>query len=443
MAVLSFPDGFLWGAATAAYQIEGSPLADGAGASIWHTFSHTPNTIQHGHTGDTACDHYRRYLEDVALMRDLGLGAYRFSIAWPRIVPGGFGPTNRSGVDYYERLVDALLEARIEPVVTLYHWDLPQRAEDHGGWVNPESAQWYADYAEVVFRALGDRVRTWITFNEPWVSAWLGYGLGVHAPGRSDTAEALVAGHHLLRAHGLAVSRLRELVPGGRIGMTLSVAACLPATPSSADAEAAERYGAFNNDWFIEPIVHGRYPQALVDEFHPFMPEITAADRQVIARPIDFIGLNYYTRHVVSHDQQGFFKARPLRAIGQRTEMDWEVYPAGLYHLLKQFHERYGLPLYVTENGAAFIDPAPDAQGRICDSERLRYLQSHFEMAHRAISEGVDLRGYFVWSLLDNFEWTFGYTKHFGLVHCDFATQKRTMKQSGEWYRRVIEENGL
>ncbi len=443
MPVLKFPDGFLWGAATAAYQVEGSPLADGAGPSIWHTFAHSPSTIQHGHTGDLACDQYRRYREDIALMRELGLKAYRFSIAWPRVVPEGFGAANRKGIEHYHRLVDALLEAGIEPFATLYHWDLPQRAEDAGGWVNPESAQWYADYAAVLFEALGDRVRNWITFNEPWVSVWLGYALGVHAPGRCETGDALAAGHHILRAHGLAVGRFRELVRGGKIGITLSVAACLPAASSPADAEAADRFGAFNNDWFIEPIVRGRYPQPLIDEFGEFMPEINAADRAVIAQPIDFIGLNYYTRQLVTYDERGFFKARPLRPIGQRTEMDWEVYPAGLYHLLRQFHERYGLPLYVTENGAAFADSDPDKQGRVDDWQRLRYLQSHFEMAHRAIAEGVDLRGYMVWTFIDNFEWTFGYTKRFGLVHCDFTTQKRIIKQSGHWYRRVIEENGL
>jgi len=441
--VLEFPDGFLWGAATAAYQIEGSPVADGAGPSIWHTFAHEPQRVRHGDTGDLACDHYRRYREDVDLMRELGLRAYRFSIAWPRVFPSGRGSENAAGLAFYDRLVDALLAAGIRPMATLYHWDLPQALEDSGGWPNPDLAEIYADYAATMFEALGDRVDSWITFNEPWVFTWLGYALGVHAPGRTEIGHALAAGHTVLRAHGDAIARLRALAPDAEIGITLSVQAYVAASEDPRDREAAARSASFNNEWFIEPILHGRYPQAMNDEFGGFMPEIDDADRAVITRPIDFVGLNYYTREVVAWDENGFFKSRPLRAVGQRTAMDWEIYPAGLYRVLTDFHARYGLPLYVTENGAGFEDEAPGTDGVVDDWTRLRYLQSHFEMAHRAISEGVDLRGYMVWSLLDNFEWAFGYSKRFGIVRCDFQTQERTWKKSAHWYRRVIEENGI
>jgi beta-glucosidase len=440
--VFRFPDRFLWGAATASYQIEGSPLADGAGPSIWHTFAHTPNTIQNGDTGDVACDHYRRYAEDVDLMRRIGLKSYRFSTSWGRVLPTGRAKKNAAGLSFYDRLVDRLLEAGIEPALTLYHWDLPQALEDSGGWVNPDAPKWFADYAGIMGEALADRVKLWITFNEPWVFVWIGHALGIHAPGRTDSGHALAAARNVLLAHGHAVERLRA-ARAEEVGITLSVQAYLPASASAEDHAAAARQRAFNNEWFLDPIVHGSWPDAVVEEFGDFMPELSAEDLGIIRRPIDFVGLNYYTRHVVAHDPSGFFKSRPLRPVGQRTEMDWEVYPPGLYLVLREFHERYGLPLYVTENGASFPDPSADADGYISDWERLRYLQSHFEAAHRAISEGVDLRGYYVWSLMDNFEWGFGYSKRFGLIGCDFATQRRTLKQSALWYRDVIQENGV
>jgi beta-glucosidase len=440
--VLHFPDGFLWGAATAAYQIEGFPLADGAGPSIWHTFAHTPHAIQNGDTGDVACEHYRRWADDIGLMQRVGLGAYRFSTAWGRVLPQGTGASNRAGLDFYERLVDGLLAAGITPALTLYHWDLPQALEDRGGWVNPDAPLWFADYAETLAARLADRVPLWITFNEPWVFVWLGYALGVHAPARTDTGDALAAARNVLLAHGHAVERLRAHAKT-KVGITLSVQAYVPASSSDADRLACDRQRAFNNQWFFDPIAFGRWPAALEEEFGEFMPELSDTDLAVIRRPVDFVGLNYYTRHVVAHDDTGFFKSRPLRPAGRRTEMDWEVYPAGLYAVLKEFHDRYRLPLYVTESGAAFPDPAPDDQGYVPDWERLTYLQSHFGAAHRALCEGVDLRGYFVWSLMDNFEWGFGYSKRFGLIRCDFETQRRTLKRSAEWYRRVIEENGV
>ncbi len=443
MAVLRFPEGFLWGSATASYQIEGSPLADGAGASIWHTFSHTPGTIAGDDHGDVACDHYRRWREDVALMRELGLRAYRFSIAWPRVFPSGRGAVNPAGLAFYDRLVDGLLEAGIDPMVTLYHWDLPQALQDDGGWGSPDIAERFADYAATVFGKLGDRVQRWITFNEPWVFHWVGSVLGIHAPGNHDMAAALLGGHHTLRAHGLAVQRFRALVPDGQIGITLSVQAHLPASDDALDIEAAARARAFHNEWFVDPIVFGDYPTALRQQFGELLPVIDEADRALFQQPIDFLGLNYYTRNVQRHDPLGFFGAATERPPGVYTAMDWEIYPAGLYHVLREFHARYRLPIFVTENGAGFEDEKPGADGRVDDAERLLYLQGHLEMCHRAISEGVDLRGYLVWSLMDNFEWGFGYAKRFGIVRCDFATQARTPKRSALWYRRVIEENGI
>jgi len=441
--VLRFPNGFLWGSATASYQIEGSPLADGAGASIWHTFSHTPGVIAGNDNGDVACDHYRRWKSDVALMRELGHRAYRFSVSWPRIFPDGHGRTNPAGIAFYDRLVDGLLEAGIEPMITLYHWDLPQKLQDEGGWSNPQIARHYADYAATMFDACGDRVKKWITFNEPWVFHWVGSVLGIHAPGHHDMAGAFLGGHHTLRAHGLAVQRFRDQVPGGEIGITVSVQAHVPASDDLLDEEAAARARAFNNEWFVDPIVLGEYPAALREQFGTMLPEIDDDDRALFQAPIDFLGINYYTRNLERHDEQGFLQVATERAIGVHTAMDWEIYPAGLYRVLHEFHERYRLPLYVTENGAGYEDETPGPDGRVNDRERLRYIQSHLEMCHRAISDGIDLRGYLVWSLMDNFEWGFGYAKRFGIVRCDFETLARTPKASALWYRRVIEENGI
>lgn len=443
MPVFRFPESFVWGAATAAYQIEGSPLADGAGASIWHTFAHTPGTIANDDHGDVACDHYRRWRDDIALMRELGLQAYRFSIAWPRVLPAGRGTINLAGLDFYDRLVDGLLEAGIQPMVTLYHWDLPQALEDEGGWALPSTADAFVDYAGVVLNRLGDRAKRWITFNEPWVFHWVGTVLGIHAPGRHDIASALAGGHQTLRAHGMAVRLFRDLVPDGEIGLTLSVQAHLPASNDPRDVEASARARAFHNEWFADPIVHGDYPAALREEFGDLLPEMGEADRALIQSPIDFFGINYYTRNVERFDEHGFLRCVPERPVGTYTAMDWEIYPAGLYRVLRDFHDRYRLPLYVTENGAGFEDEAPDTDGDVEDRLRQLYLQGHLEACHRAIQDGVDLRGYMVWTLMDNFEWGFGFAKRFGIVRCDFETLERTPKLSARWYRRIIQENGL
>lgn len=452
MAVLTFPDGFLWGTATAAYQIEGSPLADGAGPSIWHTFAHSDGAVQGGETADVACDHYNRYEQDVALMAELGAKAYRFSVSWSRIFPEGKGALNQAGLDFYRRLVDALLDADIVPVVTLYHWDLPQALEDLGGWPNPDVAQWYADYAATMFQALGDRVPLWITINEPWEMTFFGYGVGMHAPGRADMGEMLQAGHTVLRAHGLAVQRFRELVPDKEIGITLSAQGVYPDNADDPrDVEAAERLAAFHNFWFSEPIFNGVYPQAMYDQYGDLMPRISEADAAIMTQPTDFLGLNYYSRDVVRYNENGFFKADRLESFGHRTALGLETYAPGQYQLLKTYSERYGLPMYVTENGPCFdegtprgvYNETPDGAGHVNDEDRVLYLQHHFDAAHRAICDGVDLRGYFVWTFIDNFEWASGFSKRFGLVRCDFATQQRTIKQSGHWFKRVIAENGI
>lgn len=446
-----FPSGFLWGAATSAYQIEGSPLADGAGPSNWHRFAHSPKTIAHGDTGDVADDHYRRWREDVALMAELGLTAYRFSISWSRVFPEGTGSVNARGLDFYSRLVDALLEAGIRPFATLYHWDLPAALDDRGGWTNRDVAGWFADYAETAFRALDDRVETWATLNEPWVVSDGGYLFGLLAPGRRSPFEATRVSHNLMRAHGAAVQAYRA---GGNrtgvgkkpIGIVVNLEPKYPASDSPEDLAATARAEAYMNRQYLDPIFLGKYPEELEEVFGEAWPEHPSADFDAIRAPIDFVGINYYTRGVMRNEP----KARYLRAarVPQRgathTTVDWEVYPNGLTDTLTWVRDRYGsIPLYVTENGAAFYDP-PSADGALVveDPLRVAYYRSHLAAARRAIEKGVDLRGYFAWSLLDNFEWSHGFSKRFGIVHVDYATQKRTPKASARFYSEVIRSNG-
>ena len=440
----TFPDHFLWGSATSAYQVEGSPLADGAGPSIWHRFVRTPNLVANGDTGDVACDHYRRYAEDVALMRTLGMNAYRFSVAWSRILPQGRGAVNPAGLDFYERLVDALLEQGIEPLVTLYHWDLPAALDDRGGWLNPDVAQWFADYAAVVFRRLDDRVSMWSTINEPWVVTDGGYLHGALAPGHRNRFEAPIATHHLLRAHGTAVQAYRA-VGAHRIGIVVNLEPKYPASDEAADRAAVTRADAYMNRQYLDPVFFGRYPDELREIFGEAWPEWTADDMALVKQPIDFVGVNYYTRSVTRSDPQAW----PLRASAVRqpratyTETGWEVFPQGLTDTLIGVKERYGNPpVYVTENGAAFFDP-PVADGdRVPDPLRVSYLRAHIAAVHAAVEAGADVRGYFAWSLLDNFEWSLGYAKRFGIVHVDFDTQKRTLKDSALFYARVIASKG-
>jgi beta-glucosidase len=441
---LHFPPGFLWGTATSAYQIEGSPLADGAGPSIWHRFAHTPGRTHNGETGDVACDHYRRFAADVALMQQLGLNAYRFSVSWSRILPAGKGAVNPRGVAFYDRLVDALLERGIQPSVTLYHWDLPQALDDAGGWLNLEIAGWFADYAQVVFRALGDRVPLWATLNEPWVVADGGYLHGVLAPGHRSLAEAPRVSHNLLRAHGMAVQAYRA--EGKRqIGLVVNLEPKHPASSSPEDLAATRRADAYMNRQYLEPVISGAYPAELPEMFGDAWPAITDADLRLIRQPIDFLGINYYTRGVTRNDAT----AIPTRAATARqphsvyTETGWEVYAPGLAETLLWVRERASdLPLYVTENGAAFPDPPKSVNGAMDDPLRVDYYRGHLRGALDAIQRGVNLRGYFAWSLLDNYEWSHGYSKRFGIVHVDFETQRRTPKASARFYSDVVRTNG-
>jgi beta-glucosidase len=439
-----FPAGFLWGAATSAYQVEGSPLADGAGPSIWHRFAHTPGLTAGGDTGDVACDHYHRYPEDIALMRDIGLTAYRFSISWGRIFPSGTGGVNPRGLAFYDRLIDTLLESEIQPLVTLYHWDLPAALDDRGGWLNPDIAGWFADYATAVFRAFDDRVPMWATLNEPWVVMDGGYMQGVLAPGHRNLFEAPLVSHNLLRTHGTAVQAYRA-VGRNRIGIAVNLEPKYPASDSPEDLAAARRADAYMNRQYLDPIFRGRYPEELRDVFGKAWPDIPAADLSLIHQPIDFLGVNFYLRGVTKHDPA----ANPARASNVKqarhpvTETGWEVYAPALTRVLLWLRERYGdVPLYVTENGAAFYDPPSPIDGRVNDPLRVAYYRDHLRAALDAMRQGVDLRGYFAWSLLDNFEWSLGYAKRFGIVHVDYQTQKRTPKASARFYADVIRTSG-
>ena len=491
-----FPEDFLWGAASSACQIEGGATEGGRGDSIWDTFARRPGRVADGATPAVACDHYHRFREDVALMARLGLGAYRFSIAWPRIYPRGHGAVNRPGLDFYDSLTDALLEQDVTPVATLYHWDLPQGLQRRGGWPARDTARYFADFAEQVARRLGDRITLWITLNEPQVAAHLGHEHGVHAPGTRGLAGALQAAHHLLLAHGLAVEVLRDLVPRARVGIALNLAPVHPAGDRAADADAASRADGYCNRWYLDPLLRGAYPEDLQDAYRELeiLPEVAEGDAEVIAAPLDFLGVNYYFRWVVAAgagvtaagaagaaagsggtsgepaagsgtaapdagaapDRGGAARGGPRQrelgfrvtnvASGQQegfTAMGWEVYPAGLSELLLRLHREYApAALYVTENGAAYEDaPAPD--GSVDDGDRERYLRVHLEAAHEALAAGAPLRGYFAWSLLDNFEWTHGYRKRFGLVRVDFDSQRRTPKRSALWYRDVIAQGRL
>jgi len=459
---ISFPDGFVWGAATAAFQVEGSTTADGRTDSIWDTFCRLPGAIVGGHTGEPAADHYNRVEQDVKLMVDLGLQAYRFSIAWPRVRPDG-GPANQAGLDFYGRLVDTLLANGIKPWVTLYHWDLPQALEDKGGWAERDTAFRFADYATTVVESLGDRVTSWTTLNEPWCSSFLGYAAGVHAPGRREPEAAVAAVHHLLLGHGLATSAIRAVQTDAEVGITLNLYPVFPADPeSAADVDAARRLDGMQNRIFLDPVLRGEYPADVVEDFrqYGFIENVHEGDMAIISTPLDMLGVNYYSEHNVSTVSDGLVPLRngrrqsgsPWIGLDQlsfpgrnlpRTDMDWEVQPDGLTKVLRRLHDEYPrLPLYITENGAAYPD-AVNGDGGVHDPDRLGFIESHLRAAHNAIEAGVDLRGYFCWSLLDNFEWAEGYAKRFGIVHVDYDTQVRTPKASARWYAKVTRENAL
>jgi len=448
MADISFPKGFLWGAATAAYQIEGAAREDGKGESIWDRFCRVPGAIQDGSTGDVACDHYHRWRDDIENMRDLGLNAYRFSVAWARVFPSGKGKLNRKGLDFYETLVDALLARGIEPCVTLYHWDLPQGLQELGGWTNRDTASWFADYAACLFNALGDRVRTWITLNEPWVASFAGHADGVHAPGIRDFCKALQAAHVLLLAHARAVLAYRQVSRARhRIGITLDMHPVMPIGPGPADEEAVRIADGFHNRWFLDPVFLGAYPadmQALYSRKRVAPPVLPPDLALLKENPPDFLGVNYYFPLRVhasdSHPVLGFESLTPPDCV--KTEMGWEVHPPSLRELLVRVHRDYGGPaMMVTENGAACKDERVSG-GQVQDDERIEYIRSHLVEAHRSIREGVKLGGYFVWTLLDNFEWAFGFSKRFGITFVDYRTQQRAWKKSAGWYQRIIATNG-
>lgn len=438
-----FPADFLWGAATSAYQIEGSPLADGAGESIWHRFAHMPGKIEGGDNGDVACDHYRRFADDVRLMREFGLQSYRFSIAWGRVLPEGTGRINQAGVDFYSRLVDTLLEHHIAPSATLYHWDLPAALDDRGGWAHPDAPRWFTEYAELMFRALGDRVPMWTTLNEPWVAMDNGYVTGGHAPGRHDWAEAARVSHNLLRSHAAAVALYRTQWRN-EIGLVVNLVPVEPATDSAADRGAAVRMDAYLNRHFLDPALLGKFPDELPALFGQAWPAIDSQSVAELRQPVDFIGVNYYLRIYVRDDPA----AGPARAAivsppdRPRTALGWEIYPPGLAETLQWVSSRYNnVPQYVTENGAAFDDfTAPD--GTIKDASRVQYLKEHLQAAGQALQAGILLRGYFVWSLLDNFEWQSGYSKRFGIVRVDYPSQRRIPKASARFYSEVIRSHG-
>jgi beta-glucosidase len=460
----AFPEEFVWGAATAAYQIEGAVAQDGRGPSIWDTFSHTAGRTFHGDTGDVACDHFNHLDQDLELIGGLGLGAYRFSVAWPRVQPDG-KTVNRRGLDFYSRLVDGLLERGVQPALTLYHWDLPQALQDQGGWQSRPTADWFAEYADLVAAELGDRVRMWITLNEPWVASWIGYGIGRHAPGIANLNAAAHAHHHLLLAHGKAVTALRQrLDAAAQIGISLSMMTIRPASDHPDDVRAAGVVDAQFNLSCADAVLKGTYPDNLgifskvwADPDGPCRP----GDMDVISQPIDFLGVNSYHARIVAAPGR-LDAARETGLIGTydadhafgmdcadvlpigapTTATGWPINPDGMTELLRRLHDRYRLPVYITENGAAYHDyPAPD--GAVRDPERVEYLRSHLSAVHAAIKAGADVRGYFVWSLLDNLEWSSGYSKRFGLVYVDYPTSKRIPKDSYGVYRRIIAMNGL
>jgi beta-glucosidase len=434
-----FPSDFRWGVATAAYQIEGAVGEDGRGPSIWDTFSHTPGRTHGGDTGDIACDHYHRYRDDVALMAAASLRHYRLSIAWPRIFPEGTGAMEARGLSFYDRLVDTLLDAGITPLVTLYHWDLPEALQARGGWLLRDTAEHFRDYALAVHRRLGDRVQAWITHNEPWCTAWLGHGTGEHAPGRRDPREALTVSHHVLLSHGQAARALHEA--GAReVGIALNLHTAYPASQRPDDREAARLADVFQNRWFLDPLLRGAYPAELERLLGPWPKGVVrAGDLEIIGERLDFLGVNYYASHVIAADPN--HHPVPGREVTPRdwvTEMNWPVMPQGLTDLLVRLSREYtDRPLYITENGVATRDTVE--AGRVADPDRVRYLKAHLEAMAAALEGGARLRGYYVWSLMDNFEWGQGYAKRFGLIYVDYPSQTRIPKESWHWYRAIRE----
>ncbi len=443
----AFPANFLWGAATSAYQIEGAASEDGRGPSIWDAFVQQPGVTYRGETGAVACDHYHHMPEDVALMGQLNLNAYRFSIAWPRVLPDGRGTINERGLDFYDRLVDALLGRGIAPVATLYHWDLPLALHEQGGWLSRETALAFADYAEIAARRLGDRIAWWITLNEPWCSAYLGYMLGVHAPGIREAQSAVTAAHHLLLAHGLAVPRIRSQARAdAQVGITLNLTPIFGADDRAETVQGVERADVLHNRWFLDPLFHAHYPERLFTDLAVDLPPIASEDMALISTPLDFLGVNYYSRALIRAPQparehysaaESYIQVAPVPEASY-TQMAWEIYPRGLAEALMRVYRDYAPRLIlVTENGASFQDHW-DGRNHVPDKRRVRYLSEHIHALEEALRQGAPLGGYFVWSLLDNFEWTDGYSQRFGMIYVDYFTQRRIMKESGRWYAAFI-----
>jgi beta-glucosidase len=454
--VKTFPSGFVWGSATSAYQIEGAANEDGRGESIWDRFAKAPASearIKDGSNGDVACDHYHLWPSDIALIKELGHAAYRFSVAWPRIFPSGRGPKNEMGLDFYSRLVDGLLDAGIAPYLTLYHWDLPQALQDDGGWKNRATAEAFAEFAHVVSERLGDRVKYWITHNEPWCASMVSNHKGVHAPGIRDGSVAVAGSHHLLLSHGLAVPIIRGNSPGAEVGITLNLSPVVPASPSAPDADAARHYDGYMNRWFLDPIFRGEYPADMVHDYveKGYLPAaglsglVRDGDMRAIAAATDFLGVNYYNRAVVRSEAVPDAEnlARTVFVDDERTDIGWEVYPEGMCETLTRVHREYRpAKIFITENGASYSD-GPDESGRVMDTKRVRFLRDHLLAVHRAIELGVPVKGYFAWSLMDNYEWDQGYSQRFGITWVDYETQRRIPKDSAHWYRRTIEHNGV
>jgi beta-glucosidase len=443
----SFPPGFLWGAATSAYQIEGAWNEDGKGASIWDSYTHRPYTVQDGDTGDVACDHYHRMEEDVVLMQALGLKAYRFSASWPRVLPNGHGEVNPQGLDFYDRLVDRLMGAGIKPCLTLYHWDLPQAIQESGGWASRKTIDYFVEYARILFERLGDRVSMWATLNEPWVSAFLGHAMGLMAPGMADHSLAYQVLHNQLVAHGRAVQVFRQGGYRGEIGVTVDIEHCVPVSESEADLAACRRYIQSYPQLCTYPLLKGQYPPELWDWIGPLAPNVEAGDLGEISRPIDFLGVNYYRSVAVGFEPiDGYLKCRvshrtlPMHSF---TTMGWGIYPSGLTAVLLELKNDFGNPkVFITENGCAAVDE-PAADGSVRDQERIQYLRMHLIAAHDALQAGANLAGYITWSLMDNFEWAHGYSQKFGLVRIEPETRARIPKSSYYWYRDVIATNTI
>jgi beta-glucosidase len=445
MLVRQFPDGFLWGASTAAYQVEGAWNADGKGESIWDRFSHTPGRVENGDTGDVACDHYHHMPQDVALMKELGFSGYRFSLAWSRILPQGTGAVNPKGLDFYDRLLDELGRAGIAANVTLNHWDLPQALQDRGGWPNRDCASWFADYARIAFDRLGDRVAMWATHNEPIVPSLVGYGSGAFAPGLADSTAAYQAAHTLNLAHGMAVQVFRQGSYAGKIGIVLDLHNLIPASDSEADRLACQRALENAQYLFLDPIFNGRYPAYLMEWLGPTAPKIQPGDLELIRQPLDFLGMNHYFTSAVKHSSGGGLLKLDQKMLtlptASYTDVGWGIYPSGIRSVLQRVKGIVGsLPVYITENGCAVPDQ-PDASGFVEDRERVSYLRLHLIEMHKAIQDGVNLKGYFLWSLMDNFEWASGFRPRFGIIHVDYPTQRRTPKLSARWYSDVIAHN--